>query len=251
MDLAVALLLRAIFFLVAMGFACLASVWGLLKGLKPGVTVLAGSLGAFLFLGALFAVAQSGQPVGFHELVKQGVDEVDKTPVPPPFAGTPEAEESYKSFCKSYVVMAFPAWTALVCLVAGLLAYYFSASILFRITPRVARPLAFRDWVLPEPLVFGLILGGLLKLAVVWAQGGEAAEISGNNLLVFFVGLYTLGGLSIVSFFFEKWRLPKILRLLSYVVLFQVLFEAIFALGVLDVWRDFRKTKTLPPETNP
>ena len=251
MDLALEIAFRLVFFLVAMGFASMAALWALLRKFRPGAVVLMASGGAFLFFALLMFFSQNGQAQGFHDLVKQGIEEVDKSPVPAPFADTPDAAAAYKTFCKDYVVMAFPAWTAIVSVMAGLLAYYFSSILLSRLTPKVSKPVSFRDWVLPEPLVFGLILGGLLKLSAVWLQGGEGVEIAGNNLLVLFVGLYTLGGLSIVSFFFHKWRLPGVLRILSYVVLFQVLFEAIFALGVLDIWRDFRKVKTIPPETTP
>jgi uncharacterized protein YybS (DUF2232 family) len=73
-------------------------------------------------------------------------------------------------------------------------------------------------------------------------------DILGNNFLVFFVGLYTLSGLSIVSFFFHKWRLPAAIRILSYLVLLNLIFETICCFGVLDVWFDFRKLKSSPKE---
>jgi hypothetical protein len=248
MDLVLAILLRVLLFLVIMGFACLAASWGLLKGMKPSHSVLAGTFGAILFFGVLFAFVQSGQTPGFHSLVDEILQETDKAPVPPPFSSTPEGIESYKSFCKNFVVLALPAWAAIGCVIVGILAYSISAALLSRITPKVSKPIAFRQWVVPEPMVFGLIFGGMLKLGVLWFKAESWVDILGNNFVVFFLGLYTLGGLSIVSFFLHKWRLPAVLRFFSYILLIQVLFESICAIGVLDVWFDFRKLKALPPE---
>jgi hypothetical protein len=108
--------------------------------------------------------------------------------------------------------------------------------------------LAFREWVIPEPLVFGVIAAGLLKLI---AEENTWKETVGNNLAVFFGGLYILGGLSIVSFFLNKWRVPAVLRFISYAVLLPIVWESFCAIGVLDVWLDFRKIKKTAVEGKP
>jgi uncharacterized protein YybS (DUF2232 family) len=153
--------------------------------------------------------------------------------------------EMMKVITQKYIFWSFPAWAAVSCLVAGLLAYYLASSILSRVTPRVSKPMAFREWAVPEFMVFGLIVGGILKLIF---KENSPMDIVGNNLLVFFAALYTLGGLSIVSFFFHKWRLPIFVRILGYVFIFQLVFETVCAIGVLDIWFDFRKMKPASPE---
>lgn len=247
MNSVLVILLTAVFFLFILAIASLASTWGLLRGLKPGQAVLAGALGAALFWAVLFVFIQSGATTGVSGLVQKAMEQVEKAQVPKPFNATPESTRLYQDFVKNYMILAFPAWIASLCLVLGLLSYYLSSVMLSRVTSRITGPITFRQWVIPEPLVFGLLAGGLLKLMVPWLKLEPWADIVSNNLLVFFLGLYSLGGLSIVAFFLHKWRLPAVLRILSYVVLLQM-FETVCALGVLDVWFDFRKLKTSPPE---
>ncbi len=115
------------------------------------------------------------------------------------------------------------------------------------LTTRVPKAMAFQEWVIPEPLVFGLIVAGILKIVAgekIWL------DILGSNLLVFFSVVYVLGGFSIVSFFLHKWRLPATVRVLSYLILVQLPLDTVCALGVLDIWFDFRKLKTRQPERN-
>jgi uncharacterized protein YybS (DUF2232 family) len=246
-DSVLVILLTGIFSLFILAVASLASTWGLLKGLKPGQTVLAGALGAALFWAVIFLFIQGGGKTSVPLLVQKAMEQVEQGPVPKPFNASPESTLLYQGFVKNYMILAFPGWIASMCLVLGLLSYYLSSIMLSRVTNRVTGPLAFRQWVIPEPLVFGLLAGGILKLAGQWLNLGPWADIVSNNMLVFFLGLYVLGGMSIVSFFLNKWRLPSILRILSYVVLLQM-FETVCALGVLDVWFDFRKLKNPPPE---
>jgi uncharacterized protein YybS (DUF2232 family) len=77
----------------------------------------------------------------------------------------------------------------------------------------------------------------------------------GDNLLVFFVGFYTLGGLSIVSFYFHKWGLSIFWRAVIYFLMVQFCLQVIVVLasfGIMDVWMDLRKLKTIPTgEKNP
>jgi uncharacterized protein YybS (DUF2232 family) len=246
-DSVLVILLTGIFSLFILAVASLASTWGLLRGLKPGQAVLAGALGAALFWAVIFIFIQSGATTSVPLLIQKAMEQVDQGQVPKPFNATPESTRLYQDFVKNYMILAFPGWIASMCLVLGLLSYYLSSFMLSRVTSRITGPVAFRQWVIPEPLVFGLLAGGILKLVGHWLKLGPWADIVSNNLLVFFLGLYTLGGLSIVSFFLHKWRFPAILRILGYVVLLQM-FETICALGVLDVWFDFRKLKTSPPE---
>jgi uncharacterized protein YybS (DUF2232 family) len=57
------------------------------------------------------------------------------------------------------------------------------------------------------------------------------------------VGLYFLQGLSIAAFLFERFKLPRLLGMLSVVLLiFQPLFTLLVAaLGLFDVWFAFRR----------
>lgn len=235
-----------------LGMASLTAAWALLRKMPPRSAVLFGTLTVLLLTTALFLLGLLGQKQdlwtvlsdyfggrSFDEhwkrytegMAKSGVLSVDRL-------------EPFKESYQKYFYWALPAWVCIRSLVEGLLAYYLASLVFSRITPRVPKPLSFRLWLLPEPLIFGLIGAAMLKL---WAPENGWADILGDNLLVLFLGLYALAGLSIVAFFFDKWQLRPIFRLAAYGLVFAFAFDAVFCLGVLDVWFDMRKIKTPPP----
>ena len=71
----------------------------------------------------------------------------------------------------------------------------------------------------------------------------DIAKIIGLNTLIVLLFLYLLQGLSIVQFFFRKKNIPRYLRALFYalIVLYQYLLVFISAIGLFDIWVDFRK----------
>ena len=62
-------------------------------------------------------------------------------------------------------------------------------------------------------------------------------------MLIVVLFLYLLQGLSIVQFFFRQKNIPRYLRALFYalIVLYQYLLVFVSALGLFDIWVDFRK----------
>jgi uncharacterized protein YybS (DUF2232 family) len=60
--------------------------------------------------------------------------------------------------------------------------------------------------------------------------------------------LYFLQGLAIVAFYFERWKMPLFIKGFVYVVLFLQQFASmvVAALGLFDVWFDFRKLVKKP-----
>jgi len=213
-------------------------------------SVLFGASSIVLLVAALFLAGPLTQKkslsASLHEYVenteKQNAQLMTQSGVPK------ENIAAVNKLVQNYITLAFPAWLALNSLIVGLLSYYLSSAVLLRLGKRVPKALAFREWVIPEPLVFGVIAAGLLKLI---AEENTWKETLGNNLAVFFGGLYILGGLSIVSFFLNKWRVPAVLRFISYVVLLPIVWESFCAIGVLDVWLDFRKIKKTAVEGKP
>lgn len=249
MDGLVDFFIKSAVMLAFLGIACLAAVWALLKGLKPRSVILVGTLTLCLLLVAIFLLMQSAYKQdtlpALHQYFTDAWTHQSQWLKESGFSQ--DKIDLFKDIYERYIFQAFPAWLAVNSLLLALLAYYLCSSLLSRVTRKVVKPISFRDWVVPEPLVFGLITGGLFKVIPFFANG--PLDILGSNLLVFFIGLYTLSGLSIVSFFFHKWRLPPALRILSYLLLLNLVFETICFFGVLDVWFDFRKLKRTTPES--
>ncbi len=252
MDALLVTLLQLALALLFFGAAGLTSSWALLRGFKPRSVVLTGFGTLLLLVTALFILGRDDaskfpwvsfqqyfEPRHFEEEWKTDREAALKMGV------AADKLDGFKDDYQKYFYDLLPGWVLAGCLVGGLLAYYVFSLILSRVTPRVPKAMAFREWVIPEPLVFGLIVAGILKIA---AKDHGWMDILGSNLLFFFFVVYVLGGFCIVSFFLHKWRLPATLRVLSYLILVQLPLDAVCALGVLDIWFDFRKIKTSRPE---
>ncbi len=95
------------------------------------------------------------------------------------------------------------------------------------------------QWKAPDALVWGAIVCALL----LWIARGLPAFIGANGLILLML-IYMLQGLAIVSWYFERKKMPVLLRTLIYLLIAiqQVLALAVIGLGFFDTWADFRKT---------
>jgi uncharacterized protein YybS (DUF2232 family) len=99
----------------------------------------------------------------------------------------------------------------------------------------------FREWKCPDALVWALIASGF----GFFIPAGEAVTlVAVNVLLVTGVG-YFVQGLAVVAFFFHKNNVPRFLRSATYIlIVFQQIFTVIVAaIGLFDLWGDFRRLK--------
>ncbi len=93
-------------------------------------------------------------------------------------------------------------------------------------------------WKSPDKLVWLVIVsGGMLLIP------DERVFYAALNALIICFFIYLLQGLAIISFFFRKKNIPVILRTIFYVLLaFQPIFTLlVIAVGLFDLWLDFRK----------
>ena len=114
-----------------------------------------------------------------------------------------------------------------------------AGQMLFRI-----RKLSFPDfgdlslWKAPEWLVWIFIAaGGMLFFPV------EGLVIFGMNLLILICMIYMFQGLAIAAFFFRKKQVPRMFRFFFYglIMIQQYMLIIVVALGLFDLWVDFRK----------
>ena len=99
-------------------------------------------------------------------------------------------------------------------------------------------------WKPPEHLVWGVIGCGLVLLIP-----SSALKLIGLNGLITLMTVYFFTGIAIVSYYFEKKRFPRLLRIFLYslIALQQFVLILVIGLGFFDVWLNFRKIK--PPDT--
>ena len=93
-------------------------------------------------------------------------------------------------------------------------------------------------WKSPDALVWGLIASGFALMVA----SGNLRFLALNAIIVIFV-IYLFHGLSIVLFFFNKYRVPSWIRVgVYFLIVIQQLFMVVLTIaGVFDQWVDFRK----------
>ncbi len=247
MDWLLALGLWVLLFGAILVVSGMAILLALLKGARPNGAVLAGTLACGFFFMALFGLAQlDSKSPNWKEMQAYLQQNLQSQVTALKAQGIPQDKiDENMDWAQKFGVEAYPAWVVLTCLWFSFLAYY-TVPILFRkYISRIPRPMPFRQWVIPEPFIFGFLIGAMMKIGVKYLDAAQYGwmEILANNLLVFFGCIYIMGGFSIISYYLQKWNIPLIFRFPLYVLL-TFLFEPLFCLGILDVWMDLRKIKT-------
>ncbi|MBF0259464.1 MAG: DUF2232 domain-containing protein [Desulfamplus sp.] len=94
------------------------------------------------------------------------------------------------------------------------------------------------QWKAPERLVWIVIF-----LGVIMFIPEKTIKIAAFNCIVILMPVYFFQGIAIVSFIFEKKKLPILLKLFIYsiIAIQQVLILVIVGLGFFDTWMNFRK----------
>jgi len=100
-------------------------------------------------------------------------------------------------------------------------------------------------WRVPEPVIWLLIASGF----ALFAPNPVVTVVAGNVFAVV-IACYFGQGLAIISYFFQRFSLPRGLRIATYlVIVFQQLAAGlVVALGVFDLWGDFRHLSARPAD---
>lgn len=98
-------------------------------------------------------------------------------------------------------------------------------------------------WKAPELLVWIIIGCGILLIFP-----NNTFKILGLNGLLILMTIYFFHGIAIVSFYFDKKKLPRLLRffLYSLIALQQIILLVVIGLGFFDMWLNFRKLEHSP-----
>jgi uncharacterized protein YybS (DUF2232 family) len=98
-----------------------------------------------------------------------------------------------------------------------------------------------REWRAPEFLIWCFLLSGF----GLFIPGSAIVKTAALNLFLVIALFYFFQGLSILSYYFHHKHVPYFFRSLAYVliVLEQVCTLFVVALGLFDLWGDFRRLK--------
>ncbi len=104
-----------------------------------------------------------------------------------------------------------------------------------------AAPADLKEWRSPEFLVWCLILSGF----ALFLPDAAAARTPALNIFLMIVVFYFFQGLSIIAYYFHHKHVPHFFRSLIYVAIVfeQICTVFVVALGLFDMWGDFRRLK--------
>jgi uncharacterized protein YybS (DUF2232 family) len=98
-----------------------------------------------------------------------------------------------------------------------------------------------RYWRAPEMLIWAFIAAGFGMFAPM-----TSLSIVATNVFVVLLGCYFVQGLAVVAYYLERFGLPMSLRVGTYLLIGiqQLLTAIVLALGIFDLWGDFRRLQT-------
>ncbi|MDI9569747.1 MAG: DUF2232 domain-containing protein [Pseudomonadota bacterium] len=220
------------------------------KNLTPGWTVGLAALIGVLLMGVMIVVGSAihGRAPGEHiyhymqVMVTENIKMYGELDLP---AEQLQFLKDNSARISRILAFTFPALSLIGVAVIALIDIL-AARLLFRL-----RALPFPDfgkltcWRAPDHLVWLFILSGACLLVPQ-----EAIRLSALNILAICLFVYFLQGLAIGEFFFHKRKTPFFLRLLFYFLLMiqQYLMLLIAAVGLFDLWIDFRKLTAPTPK---
>ncbi len=98
------------------------------------------------------------------------------------------------------------------------------------------------QWSVPERFIFFFLGAGFLLLVPY-----KPLRLVSLNLLLIFAFLYFFQGVAVIAALFERFHLPRVLRLVGYLFMFlNPLFLLVVILGIMDLWLDFRHLQQAP-----
>ena len=120
---------------------------------------------------------------------------------------------------------------------------YGLASVLIARKQGTQPPMTLAQWHAPDVWVWGLIASLTAVVADIMFPN-EMIRIAGWNLAIIFGVIYTCQGIAIVDHYFRKAGLPTIARTLLHALIIALpIVVCVTALGVVDIWADFRKLR--------
>lgn len=110
--------------------------------------------------------------------------------------------------------------------------------VLLRRWTNTLRDVDLRLWRTPEALIWALIVAGFAMFLPV-----QPVTVVARNAFIVLLGCYFCQGLAIVSYFLERLRLPRGVRVAGYLLIAvqHIVAGIVLALGIFDLWGNFRR----------
>lgn len=233
----------ALGYLLQFGLASLVLPF-LLRRRWPWDRAVAGALVLILLVaGIVLAGYGVSRSIAVTELVNRYVHgEVESALALYQKADIPPAQlEELRNVVKHMADFLINAWPALMVVVTGAILLLTVLILSTLAAGRYEVPgVPFRLWKAPEKLIWLLILAGF---GMLYASG--LSQRVALNVLTVLLPLYFLQGLAVLTYFFQHKGITPFFRGLGYllVVVLNPLPLIVTAVGVFDLWADFRKPR--------
>jgi uncharacterized protein YybS (DUF2232 family) len=109
----------------------------------------------------------------------------------------------------------------------------------------LGRHVNLRLWRTPDALIWALIVAGFGMFFPA-----EPIALAACNAFLIILACYFCQGLAIVSYYLDRFRLPRGIRIAGYVLIVvqHLLTAMVLVLGVFDLWGNFRRLSTGPAD---
>jgi uncharacterized protein YybS (DUF2232 family) len=236
-------------FLLGFGLMAAGLSEGMLRGLRPETAIALGSILPLIAVIAAFtpALLHAGQdPVTMiGDFLRKSIQEAQKLYTDIGAVDLAQAIGAAGDTIIFYVLRLLPGIILATTVMQAAGCYGIARSLVLRRRPDLAAggPL-LPVWHAPDGWVWVLI-AALAAIAI--APRGTATWFAGLNVSLLFLFVYTAQGVAVMEFYYRKARLPIVMRsFLHAVILALPSVVAVVALGVVDIWADFRKLRPSP-----
>ncbi len=232
-------------YLLTLGLATVVMVY-LIERRRPFETIVLCSAGAILVAGAALALAFSGSPAALAEALRHDLT-----------MAMIRGEKFYKSVgmdaamppeMRANIVEATLRLSPALAAITAAVVVLVNLGVFWRLSGRQQRVgyMLFNDlvrWSAPDWLIWVLLAAGFGLFIPIVALSTIALD-----LFVCMAAVYFCQGLAIMAFYFKVLAMPPLARgLIYFVTIVQpVLAALVCAVGIFDLWIDFRRLK--PPK---
>ena len=243
----------AAFFVFGFGLMAVGTAEGMVRQLRPERAALLGGILPVVALSLLLLgyVAHIGMgPLAALE--KYLLNSIAETAEIYRRFGYQEMADGMNSHAQNvvtYLIRFMPSFVLITSVVQAALCYGVAKTLIIRkygSYPGVAQT-TFAAWHAPDAWVWGLIVSLLLLLSPV-----PAGKVMGWNATLLFTVLYLIQGLSLAEHGMRKLSFPALARGLIHTIILLIVpvMVVVIAMGVVDIWADFRKVRAGIPKTS-
>jgi uncharacterized protein YybS (DUF2232 family) len=242
-------------FFLSLGLMALGLSEGLLRRFRPEQAILAGGLlplAAMIVVLTPLLIKAGKNPVALAEqYLRTSLSDAQQLYTQLGLVDVAKLLESISDKMVYFLVRLSPGIILTTTLFQAACCYGMARTILRRkypALPVVDKP-SFGEWHAPDPWVWGLIATLGLVASGLISKVDSVAFIVGLNLALIYLLVYTAQGAALVEFWLRKVKIGVVWRSFAHTIILTLppLIAVVIALGVVDIWADFRKVRNVPP----